>query len=69
MALADRFGAGFVEVSSKTRENVRTPFVDVVGQIIETPELMDPKLTRKRREDAISMDQHHEDTEGASCVC
>ncbi|RPB05857.1 ras-domain-containing protein [Choiromyces venosus 120613-1] len=38
--LAERFGASFYEVSSKTRENVKEPFVDTVTRIVETPELM-----------------------------
>lgn len=41
--LAKRFGAMFVEVSSKTRENVRRPFVDVVDKIVETPELLNAR--------------------------
>jgi Ras-related protein Rab-18 len=68
-ALAARFGASFVEVSSKTRENVRTPFVDMVDQIVENPDLMNPKLTRRRREGAVSTDQEQEDMGMASCVC
>ena len=38
-AFADSHGAGFCEVSSKTRENVKTPFVEVVDQIVQKPEL------------------------------
>lgn len=40
---ADRYGALFVECSSKNRENVRRPFVDVVDRIVETPELLGGK--------------------------
>jgi hypothetical protein len=45
--------------------------MDVVDRIIENPELMDPKLTRKRRDGVVSIDQqyHEEDTGEASCVC
>ncbi|KAK7757273.1 hypothetical protein SLS62_000822 [Diatrype stigma] len=39
-AFAEAHGAGFCEVSSKTRENVRTPFVEVVDQIVQNPELL-----------------------------
>lgn len=35
-ALAEAHGAGFCEVSAKTRENVRRPFVEVVDQIVRT---------------------------------
>ena len=39
-ALARAHGAGFCEVSSKTRENVRKPFVDLVDRIVKTPGLL-----------------------------
>ncbi|KAI5921309.1 rab protein [Camillea tinctor] len=39
-AFADAQGAGFCEISSKTRENVRRPFVDVVDRIVQKPELL-----------------------------
>ena len=45
--LAERYGAMFVEVSSKTRENVRRPFVDVVDKILETPELVNPQVKQR----------------------
>lgn len=38
-ALAEAHGALFSEVSSLTRQNVRKPFVDVINQIMQTPEL------------------------------
>ncbi|KAI0123503.1 P-loop containing nucleoside triphosphate hydrolase protein [Xylariales sp. AK1849] len=41
-AFADSQGAGFCEVSSKTRENVRRPFVEVVDRIVQTPNLLSP---------------------------
>ncbi|KAL7625469.1 hypothetical protein AAE478_004689 [Parahypoxylon ruwenzoriense] len=39
-AFAESQGASFCEVSSKTRENVRRPFVEVVDQIVQKPELL-----------------------------
>lgn len=47
-ALADRYGASFYEVSSKTRENVKEPFVDTVTRIVETPELMNGGVGARR---------------------
>ncbi|KAF8427330.1 ras family-domain-containing protein [Tirmania nivea] len=44
--LAERYDAMFVEVSSKTRENVRRPFVDVIDKIVETPELVNWQVRR-----------------------
>ncbi|KAI8965642.1 ras-domain-containing protein [Daldinia sp. FL1419] len=38
-AFAESQGAGFCEVSAKTRENVRQPFVEVVDRIVQRPEL------------------------------
>ena len=38
-ALAKRRGALFCEVSSKTRENVRKPFIEVVDRIVLSPQL------------------------------
>jgi len=38
--LAHAHGAGFCEVSSKTRENVRKPFVEIVDSIVGKPELL-----------------------------
>ncbi|KAI0852280.1 ras-domain-containing protein [Daldinia vernicosa] len=39
-AFAESQGAGFCEVSSKTRENVRQPFVEVVDRIVQRPDLL-----------------------------
>lgn len=38
--LADKYGCGFCEVSSKTRENVRRPFVELVDSIVSHPTLL-----------------------------
>ena len=38
--LADRHGCQFCEVSSKTRDNVRKPFVDIVDAIVKDPKLL-----------------------------
>ncbi|KAI1814803.1 rab protein [Poronia punctata] len=32
--------AGFCEVSSKTRDNIKTPFVEVVDRIVQKPQLL-----------------------------
>lgn len=39
-ALADRWACGFCEVSAKTKEGVRRPFVEIVGEIVGDQELM-----------------------------
>ena len=38
--LAERHGCQFCEVSSKTRENIRKPFVDIVDAIVKDPKLL-----------------------------
>jgi len=64
--LAERFGAMFIEVSSKTRENVRRPFVDVVDKIVETPELV-AQLTR--RDNAVQVGREATDQGTYGCAC
>ncbi|KAI0810746.1 ras family-domain-containing protein [Xylaria sp. FL0064] len=39
-ALAEAQGAEFCEISSKTRENVKRPFVEVVDRIVQKPQLI-----------------------------
>jgi len=39
--LARAHGSSFAEVSAKTRENVKKPFIEVVDQIVKKPHLMD----------------------------
>lgn len=39
--LASIHGAQFCEVSSKTRENVRKPFIEIVDTIVSTPGLVE----------------------------
>ena len=66
-ALADRFGAGFVEVSSKTRENVKVPFVETVERILATPGLMEKK---KPAGEAVRIDDDRWETDGGGgCFC
>lgn len=36
----ERGCVGFCEVSSKTRENVRKPFIEIVDAIVKKPELL-----------------------------
>jgi Ras-related protein Rab-18 len=46
--LANRHGSHFCEASAKTRENVRKPFVDVVDQIVKSPNLTEAALRQPR---------------------
>ena len=39
-ALADSRGAGYWEVSAKSRRNVKQPFVEVVENIVRSPNLL-----------------------------
>ncbi|KAI9841910.1 MAG: hypothetical protein M1837_000296 [Sclerophora amabilis] len=48
-ALAEKHGAaGFCEVSAKTRENVRKPFVEIVSEIVQRPDLISAATGAKR---------------------
>ena len=63
--LAERFGAMFVEVSSKTRENVRRPFVDVVDKIVETPELLNAR--KGLGDNTVQVGREAQDNNGCAC--
>ncbi|KAM7217873.1 ras family domain containing protein [Rhypophila decipiens] len=53
-SLADAHGALFVEVSSKTRENVRKAFVETVNRVVTTPNLLDK--VRLNRSGSIALE-------------
>nr|CAD70956.1 related to GTP-binding protein rab18a [Neurospora crassa] len=55
LALAEQHGASFCEASSKTSENVRRPFVEIVNQIVQTPGLL-TNATAKRRSGTVVVD-------------
>lgn len=63
-ALADAHGAKFCEVSAKTRENVRKPFVEIVDAVVSQPDVM-------RAADGGSKDtvKVGEDGAASSCSC
>ncbi|KAI9785026.1 MAG: hypothetical protein M1839_001223 [Geoglossum umbratile] len=46
-ALAKRHGSSFCEVSAKTRENVRRPFIELVNKIVSSPQLMSAPRTER----------------------
>jgi len=62
--LAESHGAGFCEVSSKTKENVRKPFVEIVGEIVRRPELL--KAGTRRGTGTVTVGG--DDTAGG-CAC
>ncbi|GAP87647.2 putative rab protein [Rosellinia necatrix] len=47
-AFAEAQGAGFCEVSAKTRENVKRPFVEVVDRIVQKPQLIAAAVVNSR---------------------
>lgn len=53
-AFAEANGAGFCEVSSKTRENVKRPFIDVVDRIVQRPQLIAAATANSRSVDPDS---------------
>ena len=62
--LAAKHGCQFCEVSSKTRENVRKPFVEIVDTIVKDPTLLS---AGSRRSGAISVTGVSD--EGGVCGC
>ncbi|PSS10610.1 hypothetical protein M430DRAFT_108370 [Amorphotheca resinae ATCC 22711] len=60
--LARRHGCGFCEVSAKTRDNVKKPFVDIVDQIVRKPELL---KASSRRSGTVALVE----PEGTGSIC
>ncbi|KAH9221836.1 ras-related protein rab-like protein-18 [Leptodontidium sp. 2 PMI_412] len=58
----ERGAMGWCEVSSKTRENVRRPFVEIVGEIVKRPELL-----RNKGRGTVSVNAGQ--GEGGGCAC
>jgi Ras-related protein Rab-18 len=62
--LADRHGSQFCEVSSKTRENVKKPFVEIVDAIVKNPQLLNASSRRGGTVSVVGGDDGR-----ASCAC
>jgi Ras-related protein Rab-18 len=56
---------GFCEVSSKTRENVRKPFIEIVDAIVKKPEL----LNSGTRKAGIAVGGGGNEGYGSGCSC
>ena len=68
--LARRHGCSFCEISSKTRQNVRKPFVELVDQIVSNPQLMSEVRARQRGGALRVAGSAASDTGwGSSCYC
>jgi len=64
--LAKKYQSGFGEVSSKTREGVKTVFVQVVDAIVQKPELV--KSSVRRTGGNVTLEGASENY-GSSCSC
>jgi Ras-related protein Rab-18 len=64
-ALAKAHGSQFCEVSSKTRENVRKPFVEIVDEIVKNPQLL---VASSRRGGTVTVGGG-EQGYGTGCSC
>lgn len=64
--LAELHGCGFCEVSSKTRENVRKPFVEIVDQIVGDPKLLNAS---SRRSGMVNVGAGEGEGWGSGCPC
>lgn len=54
-AFAESQGAGYCEVSAKSRTNIKQPFVDVVGEIVKRPDLLTGEASRKAAARAVDL--------------
>ncbi|RDL35092.1 Uncharacterized protein BP5553_07023 [Venustampulla echinocandica] len=63
--LAEKHGCSFCEVSAKTRENVRKPFVDIVNAIVKDPKLLS---AGSRRGGTVAVGGEGEGW-GSGCAC
>ena len=64
--LAEEHGAQFCEVSAKTRENVRKPFVEIVDAIVKSPQLLE---AARKRGGAGTVAVGKETEAGSGCAC
>ena len=67
--MARRHGCGFCEVSSKTRENVRKPFVEVVDRIVGDPALLAKTANGGRGAIDMRLENGQGDGWGSGCAC
>jgi len=66
--LAEAHGALFCEVSAKSRENVRRPFVEIVDHIVEDPALIHAAKTG-RAAGSVTLDSNSEGGYLPNCSC
>ncbi|RDW70234.1 hypothetical protein BP5796_08631 [Coleophoma crateriformis] len=64
-ALARNHGSRFCEVSSKTKENVRKPFIEIVDLISQNPELL---AASNKRAGTVTVGES-EGSFGSGCAC
>ncbi|TVY25382.1 40S ribosomal protein [Lachnellula hyalina] len=64
--LAERHGCGFCELSAKTREGVRKPFVDIVDAIVKNPQLLN---AANRRAGAVAVGGGGGEGYASGCAC
>ena len=64
-ALAAQHGSQFCEASSKTRENVRKPFIEIVDEIVKNPQLLSAST---RRGGTVAVGGTN-DSAGSGCSC
>ena len=67
-ALAARHGCPFCEVSAKTRDNVKTPFLELVDSIVKDPQLMNANAS-SRRGGTVQVSGQSDGGFGSVCAC
>jgi len=68
LALATSHGCTFCEVSAKTKDNVKTPFLEVVDAIVKDPQLMNENASL-RRGGTVQVSGQSDGLLGSGCAC
>jgi Ras-related protein Rab-18 len=51
--LAAKHRSPFCEASAKTRQNVRKPFIEIVDQIVKSPQLLESTTSRRLSQNIV----------------
>ncbi|KAH7033021.1 rab protein [Microdochium trichocladiopsis] len=61
--------AGYCEVSAKTRTNIKQPFVDVVGEIVQRPQLLSGELAKRTASSPLDLNAGGSQASSSYCSC
>lgn len=68
--MAEQHGASFMEVSSKTKQNVKELFVDAVEKIVDNTDIMDPNFSSTTKDGVVNIMQNQwNQPSTGGCLC